>query len=118
MESLKQLKSGDLDAVFFVSAINSPVIQELLQNKDFTLFNFERADAYSQVLPFLSKVTLHEGIIDFKNNIPGQAITLVAPTANLMVRDDIHKSLSILLLQAMEKNHADNNFFSAGIFSF
>jgi len=112
LESLKQLKAGTLDAVFFVSSINSPVIQELLQNKNFSLFNFERADAYSQVLPFLSKVTLHEGIIDFKNNIPQQAITLIAPTANLVVRDDLHKSLSILLLQAMEKNHGNNNLFS------
>ena len=113
LQSLKQLKAGELDAAFFVSSINSPVIQELLQNKNFSLFNFERADAYSQVLPFLSKVILHEGIIDFKNNIPKQPITLIAPTANLIVRDDIHKSLSILLLQSMENNHGNNNLFSA-----
>ncbi len=111
-ESLKQLKSGELDAVFFVSSIYSPVVQELLHNKSFTLFNFERADAYNQVLPFLSKVKLHEGIIDFKNNIPKSSITLLAPTANLVVRDDLHKSLLILLLQAMEKNHGDNDLFS------
>lgn len=111
-DSLKKLTAGELDAVFFVSSIYSPAIQALLQNKDFTLFNFERADAYSQVLPFLSKVTLHEGIVDFKNNVPEQAITLLAPTANLVVRDDIHKSLSILLLQAINKNHGNNDLFS------
>ena len=111
-DSLKKLTAGELDAVFFVSSIYSPTIQALLQNKDFTLFNFERADAYSQVLPFLSKVTLHEGIVVFKNNVPEQAITLLAPTANLVVRDDIHKSLSILLLQAINKNHGNNDLFS------
>ncbi len=111
-ESLEKLKAGELDAVFFVSSINSPVIQELLSNSEFTLFNFERADAYHQVLPFLSKVTLHEGIIDFKNNIPSHPLTLLAPTANLVVREDLHKSLSILLLQAMEKNHGNNDLFS------
>ncbi|MCU7940040.1 MAG: ABC transporter substrate-binding protein [gamma proteobacterium symbiont of Bathyaustriella thionipta] len=111
-DSLNKLKTGELDAVFFVSSINSPVIQALLHNKDFTLFNFDRADAYSQVLPFLSKVTLHQGIIDFKNNIPQKAITLLAPTANLVVHDDIHKSLSILLLQAIEANHGNNDLFS------
>lgn len=111
-ESLKKLKTGELDAVFFVSSIYSSVIQELLHNKDFLLFNFERADAYHQVLPFLSKVTLHEGIIDFKKNMPQNPITLLAPTANLVVRDDLHKSLSILLLQAMEKNHGNNDLFS------
>ncbi len=112
LESLQQLKKGTVDAVVFVSSINTPVIRELLLNKDFTLFNFSRADAYSQVLPFLSKVTLYEGIIDFKNNIPHQAVTLLAPTANLVVRDDLHKSLSILLLQAMEKNHGTNDLFA------
>jgi len=111
-DSLKKLTAGELDAVFFVSSINSPIIQALLRNKEFKLFNFERADAYSQVLPFLSKVTLHEGIVDFKKNIPDQAITLLAPTANLVVRDDIHKSLSILLLQAINKNHGNNDLFS------
>jgi len=111
-DSLNKLKAGELDAVFFVSSINSTHIQDLLHNNDFKLFNFERADAYNQVLPFLSKVTLHEGIIDFKKNIPDQAITLLAPTANLVIRDDLHKSLSILLLQAMEKNHGDNDLFS------
>lgn len=111
-ESLKKLKAGELDAVFFVSSIFSPVIQELLHNKEFHLFNFERADAYKQVLPFLSKVTLHEGIIDFKNNVPKTAITLLAPTANLVIRDDLHKSLSILLLQAITSNHGQNDLFS------
>ncbi|MCK5647394.1 MAG: ABC transporter substrate-binding protein [Gammaproteobacteria bacterium] len=111
-ESLEKLKAGELDAAFFVSSINSPVIQELLRNQQFTLFNFERADAYNQVLPFLSKVTLYEGIIDFKKNLPEHPITLLAPTANLVVRDDLHKSLSILLLQTMEKSHGDNDLFS------
>ncbi|RKZ95181.1 MAG: C4-dicarboxylate ABC transporter substrate-binding protein, partial [Gammaproteobacteria bacterium] len=111
-DSLNKLKAGGVDAVFFVSSINSPVIQELLHNNNFKLFNFERADAYNQVLPFLSKVTLHEGIIDFNKNIPDHAITLLAPTANLVIRHDLHKSLSILLLQAMEKNHGDNDLFS------
>jgi len=111
-DSLEQLKQGKVDAVFLVSSISSSINQELLRNRAFSLFNFSRADAYNQVLPFLSKVTLHEGIIDFKNNIPDKAITLLAPTANLVVRDDFHKSLSILLLQAMEKIHGDYNLFS------
>jgi TRAP transporter TAXI family solute receptor len=111
-ESLKQLKAGKLDAVFYVSSIYSPVVQELLHDKNFKLFNFERADAYNQVLPFLSKVTLHEGIVDFKGNVPKTAITLLAPAANLVVTEDLHKSLAILLLQAMDKNHGQNDLFS------
>jgi len=111
-DTLKQLKSGEIDAAFFVSSLHTPILQELLNNKDFQLFNFQRADAYSQVLPFLSKVTLNEGIIDFNKNIPDQAITLLAPTANLVIRDDLHKSLAMLFLQAMEKYHGKDDLFS------
>lgn len=111
-ETLKKLKSGEIDAAFFVSSLHNPIIQELLNNKQFELFNFTRADAYGQVLPFLSKVVLHQGIIDFNKNIPDKAITLLAPTANLVIRHDLHKSLAILLLHAMEKNHGKDDLFS------
>ena len=39
-------------------------------------------------------------------------VTLLAPTANLVIRDELHKSLTILLMQAMEKYHANNDLFS------
>ncbi|MCK5666006.1 MAG: hypothetical protein KAI17_21100, partial [Thiotrichaceae bacterium] len=111
-DSVEQLKAGKIDAAFFVADIRSAVIRVLLEDQKLSLFNFERAEAYSQVLPFLSKVTLHEGIVDFKNNIRGQAVSLIAPTANLVVHEGINKSLAILLLQSMEKNHSNNSLFS------
>ena len=111
-ETLEQLQAGKIDAAFFVSSLQTTIMQTLLYDKRFKLFNFERADAYQQVLPFLTRVTLHEGIIDFNKNIPDQSINLLAPTANLVVRDDLHKSLSILLLDAMTKHHGENNLFS------
>jgi TRAP transporter TAXI family solute receptor len=112
-EAASQLKAGKIDAAFFVSSIHAPIIQSLLHSSDLKLFSFERADAYTQVLPFLSKVTLHEGIIDFNKNIPEKPIRLLAPTANLVVRSDLHKSLSLLLLQAIEKHHGQNDLFAA-----
>ena len=111
--SLNKLQKGEIDAVFFVSSIHTPIIQTLLSDSNFKLFNFQRANAYSQVLPFLSKVILHQGIVDFKKNIPEQSVTLLAPTANLVVRDDFHKSLSLLLLSAMKKHHGLNDLFAS-----
>lgn len=112
METLEKLKSGDIDAAFFVSSMHTPILQELLNNNNFTLFNFERADAFGQVLPFLSKVVLHEGIVDFNKNIPDKPVTLLAPTANLVISEDLHKSLAILLLQSMEEHHGQDDLFS------
>ncbi len=111
-EALKKLQSGEIDAAFFVSSIQTPLIQQLLRNEQFSLFDFERADAYAQVFSFLSRLTLYEGIIDFNLNIPDKPVTLLAPTANLVIRDDLHKSLAILLLSAMTHNHGSNDLFS------
>ncbi len=111
-KTFRKLQAGEIDAAFFVSSIQTPLIQKLLHNDNFKLFDFERADAYAQVLPFLSKVTLYEGIIDFSRNIPDKAVTLLAPTANLVIRDDVHKSLAILLLNAMTRYHGSNDLFS------
>ena len=40
------------------------------------------------------------GVLDFANNIPSVDLHLVAPTAELIARDDLHPALSDLLIDA------------------
>ena len=67
--------------------------------------SFAQAEALTRHLPFLSHVVLPEGGIDFAANLPARDVHLVAPTANLVVRDDIHPALITLLLQAATEIH-------------
>jgi TRAP transporter TAXI family solute receptor len=116
-QAVKALLAGEVDAAFIVAAVDSPLIQTLLQDKGVTLLNLERAETYTRLLPFLSTITLLDGIIDLQHNNPEQSIQLLAPAANLVFREDLHSAIIILLLQAASDTHGGNSIFAtAGSF--
>ncbi len=97
-EAARALEAGEIDAAFLVTAPDSPVVQRLLRSEDVSLLSFRRAEAYRRLLRFLSPVRLPEGVIDFEQNIPDRDVTLLAPAATLVVREDFHPALTGLLL--------------------
>ena len=111
-DAADSLVRNEIDVAFFVSSPNSAVIQSLLHNEAVYLFDLERAEAYSRLLPNLSKITLAQGVTDIQLDIPPQDINMLAPTANLVVREDFNDALMVLLLRAMKKVHSDPNLFS------
>ena len=105
------LQQGLVDAAFIVASPKADSVRSLLADNDIQAMNFERADAYSRRHRFLSEVTLPQGVIDLARNIPRTNITLVAPTAALVVRDDLHPALVELLLFAAGKVHRSGGLF-------
>ncbi len=103
MQAADSLSKHQIDAAIFVSSAEAKVIQTLLHDPKVMLFNLYRADAYHRLLPYLSRVTLPEGIIDLHSNIPPQAVNMLAPAANLVVREDFHSALIVLFLRAAKK---------------
>jgi hypothetical protein len=65
--------------------------------------NMRRADAYTRRLPFLHKLELPEGVIDLARDLPPQPVTLVAVTADLVARDELHPVLVQVLLEAARR---------------
>ena len=110
-QAAEALISGKVDAAFFVASVQSPLVQKLLRQQDIQLMSFARADAYTRLHHSLSLITLPEGTIDLQENIPPRDTTLLAATANLVVRDDFHPALVGLLLQAAEEVHGDGSLF-------
>lgn len=111
-EAVKQLATGEIDAACFVGNIQSGYIDSLTHQKKYKLFDCPRAPAYVSRYPFLSVLTLPEGIIDLAENIPPQDITLLSACATLVCREDFHPALIDLLLQATAKVHAKPHVFS------
>jgi TRAP transporter TAXI family solute receptor len=111
-EAADALITGRVDVAFFVASVQSPLVQELLHRQDLRLMSFERADAYTRLHHFLSRITLPEGIIDLQENIPPQDTVLLAATANLVAHDDFHPALISLILQAAEEVHGDGSLFA------
>ena len=110
-EAADALLSGRLGSAFFVASPMSPVVRTLLDSPEIRLMNFERADAYTRTHRYLSSVILPEGVINLKRNIPEQPTTLLAASANLVVRADLHPALMGLLLQAAQAVHGEGGWF-------
>ncbi|MFT5526618.1 MAG: TRAP transporter TAXI family solute receptor [Pirellulaceae bacterium] len=107
------LKSGKIDAAFFVTSASTSYVHDLLQTDGMELVNFRRAAAYQRKYKFLSSVTFPEGLSDFDRNIPSRDIVLLAPAANLVARADLHHALIPLLLQTVEEVHLEGGLLAS-----
>ena len=106
------MKAGQLDAVFVALAPQAPLIQSLLRDADIKLMSFSQGEAYSRLFPYLAKLTLPQGVIDLAANIPAQDVALLAPTAALVARDDLHPAIVALLAEAAQEVHGKVSLFA------
>lgn len=106
-----ELLAGRIDGLVFSSAPEAPLIQMLLQTPGVKLFDFAQAEAYTRRLPFLTHVVLPRGIVDLGRNIPAQDYHLIAPTATLVAREEIHPALVGLLVKSATQIHGGAGWF-------
>lgn len=110
-DAIAALQAKQADAAFFVSAPEAETIQTLLRMRDLKLANFSRAEAYARRFPYLAHVTLNQGVIDFKDDIPPRDEQLIAAVAMVAVRDDLHPALQFALTQAAAEVHKKSSLF-------
>ena len=65
----------------------------------------------SPTLAFFTSTTPLNGVADLVRDYPPEDIKVLAPTANLIVRDDLHPALQALLLQAASEVNGKTGFF-------
>ena len=106
------LRNGELDAAFFVAAFDADYIQGLLNDRSVNLLNFDQHEAYHRRFRFLAPVTVPAGLVNLGQNIPGQDVSLLAPTAMLVVRKDFHPALVPLLLTTAARIHGTGDELS------
>jgi TRAP-type uncharacterized transport system substrate-binding protein len=112
VHAVVDLLQGRTDAVLMVAAADAPLVQYLLRAPGIRLFEFVQSEAYARRFPFLRALTLPRGIIDLAADKPLQDVSLVAATASLVVREDLHPALAQLLVQAAQQVHGDAGWFS------
>jgi uncharacterized protein len=103
--AIDSLSKGKIDAAFFVASPKAPIVRKLFAAPAVELLNFDRAAAYGRWFPFLTPVTLSEGVIDLQRNIPSHDTPLVAASANLAARGDLNASLIPAVLNAVTRVH-------------
>ncbi|MTW06155.1 TAXI family TRAP transporter solute-binding subunit [Pseudoduganella ginsengisoli] len=106
-----ELLEGRIDGLVFSSAPDAPLVQMLLMTPGIKLFDFTQAEAYTRRLPFLSHVVLPRGIVDLGRDLPPHDVHLIAPTATLVARDDLHPALEDLFVQAAAQIHGGAGWF-------
>jgi hypothetical protein len=106
------LRKGELDAAFFVAAFEADYIQGLLNDSSVRLLNFDQQEAYHRRFRFLAPVTVPAGLVNLGQNLPGQDVALLAPTAMLAVRKDFHPALVPLLLMTAMRIHGKGDELS------
>jgi TRAP-type uncharacterized transport system substrate-binding protein len=108
------LAKEEADAGFLVLAPEARTIQRLLRTPNVHLMSFANADAYIQRFPFLLRLVLREGVVDFAANLPPADTTLLATTAAVLVREDAHRALVNLLAQALQEVHGQPGVGAGG----
>jgi len=107
----EKLLQGEIDAAAMVASWESPVVRQLLTDQNLNLINFPRADAYVAMYPYLNKVLVPIGVGDLAKNLPPRNVTLLAPKASLVIRQDMHPALQYLFLEAALQVHSGPGFF-------
>jgi TRAP-type uncharacterized transport system substrate-binding protein len=106
-EAAKAILSGKVDAIFLMGdSVSTDLIRQLLHTPGINLFDVIQADAYTRRIAYLNKVTLPKGSVDFGKGTPAHDVFLLAPTIELIAREDLHPALSDLLLEAAQQVHS------------
>ena len=105
------LLDGSIDAMAFVTAPESLMVQMLLQTPGIALMNFRQAEAYSRLFPFMNPVVLPRGVVDLGRDMPPRDVHLVAPTGSLVARESTHPALIQLFVQAAAQVHGGAGWF-------
>ena len=104
-EAAKALRQRELDAAFFIAPANAAFLRDLFEDGGIRLLPIDEAPAYRLRHRFLSLLTLPQGAINLAERVPEADTVLLAPAANLVVRDDFHPALAELLLIEAHRIH-------------
>jgi TRAP transporter TAXI family solute receptor len=112
-EAAAALTSGQVDAAIFVTSQETGYVKSLLYDEGVQLLSFDRAEAYARRHRYLSAVTLPRGVVDLAVDVPKADVSLIAPAAALVVREDLHPAIQSLLIQAAFETYRRGDALSA-----
>ncbi len=109
---VNDLLEDKVDAIFVMGdSASVDLIKTLVKTPGINIFNFIQADGYTKRIKYLHKLVLPEGALDLGKNIPVNDLNLVAPSVELIARNDLHPALSDLLLDAAQEIHGKGGLF-------
>ncbi|MBU6407361.1 MAG: ABC transporter substrate-binding protein [Alphaproteobacteria bacterium] len=112
-DAVAAVRAGRVDAAFVVASPQAGWVQEFTADPTLALIPFDRAPAYERRAPYLSAVTLRRGVLDPAADRPRQDVPLLAASAQLAVRSELHPAIQSVLLQTAEERFSRGDVLSA-----
>lgn len=104
-DAAQAILHGKVDAAILVDVPDSPILQKILADRAIKLVSLDDAEAYTRQFSYLHHLILPEGSLNLERTIPARDVDLVAPTATLVVKEDVHPALVYLMLKVISKVH-------------
>jgi len=102
----RALAEHKIDAAFLAEdSATPPIMRRLLRTPGIRFFSFAQAEAYVRRFRYLSQLELPMGVLDLGKNSPARPLYLIAPTVELVARDNLHPAISDLLIEAAREVH-------------
>src|SRR5262249_8246800 len=90
---------------------SAPVVHQVLAIPGVRLLNMTRPQAYALQHQFLTVLSLPEGAMDLRANLPARQTVLLAPATTLVVGDKFHPALAELLLTLSQRIFSEPGMF-------
>ncbi len=105
------LGDGTIDALFLNFSSDSPILQTLLKSPQYRPMSFSDAEAFTRIFPFLVRLVMPRGVVDYERKVPAADVILIATTNVVLVRKEIHPAIIDLLAQTMVEVHSAPGIF-------
>jgi TRAP transporter TAXI family solute receptor len=113
MAVVEMLRRHEIDAAIIVAASAAPAVQRLLSDESMHLASLDHVEGLARRFGYFQPVVLKRGSVDPQRDLPHQDINLLATTANVVVRDEVHPALAYLLLEAARQVHGGPSLIHA-----
>ncbi|SDH33670.1 TAXI family TRAP transporter solute-binding subunit [Paraburkholderia phenazinium] len=106
LQAATKLVSGEADAAILNGdSATRALMLRLLRVPGISVMDFEEANAYTRLFPYLDEIDLPPGVLDLRRKIPPDTVHLISPTVELVARTNLHPAISDLLIEAAQEIH-------------
>ena len=105
-EVARRIKAGEADAAFLMLEAGNPIIEDLGADENVRMLSLPQASAIAQRFSFLHAAVIPAGTYSLAANMPAEPVNVVAATAEVVVRKNMHPAVVYALLTAMSAVHS------------
>jgi uncharacterized protein len=96
-----------------VDVPNGHVVDMLIHQSGIRLLSVDTAEALSRQHSYLHHLKLPEGALDLRRDLPAHEIDMIAPTATLVIKEDMHPALVYLMMKIIAQVHNGSSILNA-----